>query len=256
MSGVLDANRQSWNPSGYNHNAGFVAEYGADLLGEWFEPAPGMDVLDLGCGEGVLTAKIAAAGANVIGIDSSAEQVEAARARGLDARVVDGMALAFEGRFDAVFTNAAIHWMPDQAAVVAGVHSALRPGGLFVGEFGGFGNVAAITSAMCAFAEARGADTSLAHANTFPTVERWSELLEAGGFELERVVTFYRPTPLPTDIRGWLETFRGPFFRQFGDEREAAYAAIIRALEPALRDEKGRWFADYVRLRFRAVRAG
>lgn len=256
LTRVSDANRQSWDPSGYNRNAGFVADYGADLLDEWFEPKPGMDVLDLGCGEGVLTATIADKGANVIGLDFSHEQVEAARARGLDARVGDGMALDFDAAFDAVFTNAAIHWMPDQAAVVAGVHRALRPGGLFVGEFGGFGNVAAITSAMCGVCEGMGGDPAPARANTFPTVEHWSRLLERGGFAIERIVTFYRPTPLPTDIRGWLETFRGPFFQQFGTREGEAYDAVIRALEPTLRDEKGRWFADYVRLRFRAVRDG
>ena len=249
-----DTGGQVWNAKGYETNARFVADYGGDLLSaEWFEPRAGQRVLDLGCGDGHLTERIAAAGAEVVGVDASGPFVEAARARGLDARLGDGMALDFEGEFDAVFTNAAIHWMPDQAAVVAGVHRALRPGGLFVGEFGGFGNVAAITSAMCAVAHAMGEDAGRAHENTYPTVRHWTRLLEEGGFDAEKVVTFYRQTPLPTGIRGWLTTFREPFFRQFGDS-EVARDAVVRALEPSLLDEEGVWHADYVRLRFRARR--
>ena len=245
---------QVWSAAGYETNARFVADYGADLLSpEWFEPRPGQQVLDLGCGDGALTEKIAAAGAKVVGVDASEAFVEAARSRGLDARLGDGMALAFEGEFDVVFTNAAIHWMPDQAAVVAGVRRALRPGGTFVGEFGGFGNVAAITTALCAVAEALSGDAALAHENTYPTVRHWTQLLEEGGFEPQRVRTFYRQTPLPTGIRGWLHTFREPFFQQFA-EPDAAREMAVRALEPSLLDDQGTWHADYVRLRFRAVR--
>lgn len=245
---------QVWSARGYESNARFVADYGADLLSApWFEPQTGQRVLDLGCGDGALTAKIAAAGADVLGFDASADLLDAARERGLSVRQGDGMSLPFEAEFDAVFTNAAIHWMPDQAAVVAGVHRALRPGGTFVGEFGGFGNVAAITTALCAVAKALGGDAGLAHENTYPTVRHWTHLLEAGGFEPESVVTFYRQTPLPTGIRGWLQTFREPFFRQF-DEPEAARDMAVAALEPSLLDERGTWHADYVRLRFKAVR--
>ena len=243
---------QTWRPDGYQRHAGFVAQYGADLLGEWFDPRPGERVLDLGCGDGPLTRRIADTGAEVIGIDSSPEQIEAARALGLDARVMNAMALEFRQEFDAVFTNAALHWMPDREAVARGVHRALKPGGLFVGEFGGFGNVAAIVTAMQAVGRLMGGDPALGRPGTYPTLSAWKSLLERTGFAVERIETFHRPTPLPTDIRGWLETMRGPFFRQFGDRAEEAYAHVIAALEPTLRDDTGRWYADYVRLRFRA----
>lgn len=247
---------QSWQPEAYQRNAGFVAAYGADLLGEWFEPGPGMRVLDLGCGDGPLTRRIAETGAEVVGIDSSAQQIEAARALGLEAYVMDGermdTARLGEASFDACFTNAALHWMRDRDAVAAGVATVLKPGGVFVGEFGGFGNVAAIVTAMQAVGASMGGDPALGRPGTYPTVKAFTACLERAGFAVERMLTFYRPTPLPTDIRGWLETMRAPFFDQFGNRRENAYAAVIAALEPTLRDDEGRWFADYVRLRFRA----
>ena len=249
-----DGNDKAWDPQGYQHHAGFVAAYGSDLIGEWIDPK-GRRILDLGCGDGSLTLELKQAGADVVGIDASADQVEAARARGLDARVMSGMALDFDAEFDAVFTNAAIHWMPDQAAVCRGVARALKPNGLFVGEFGGFGNVAAITTALCAVGEAMDGDVALAHANTYPTVRHWTGLMESAGLGADRVTTFYRPTPLPTDIRGWLTTFREPFFAQFGTRRDEAYDRVVRALSPSLQDEDGNWFADYVRLRFRATKA-
>ena len=246
---------QVWSPERYSKDTGFVAEYGADLLGEWFEPRPGMRVLDLGCGDGPLTKRIADAGAQVVGLDSSSEQIEAARALGLEAHVMDAHALdaSVIGRdFDACFTNAALHWMDDRETVARQVAGILRPGGTFVGEFGGFGNVAAIVTALHAVGRRMGGDPALSQPGTYPTLDAYRALLERAGFAVERIVTFYRPTPLPTGMRGWLETLRAPFFEQFGERREEAYEAVLAALAPTLRDEDGNWFADYVRLRFRA----
>lgn len=246
---------QIWRPERYSRDTGFVAEYGADLLGDWFEPGPDMRVLDIGCGDGPLTKRIADAGASVVGIDSSPEQIAAARALGLDAHVMDAHHLdeAIIGAgFDVCFTNAALHWMHDREAVAREVHRVLKPDALFVGEFGGFGNVAAIVTALHAVGRAMGGDPALAQPGTYPTLGAFSKLLEHNGFTVERTVTFHRPTPLPTGMRGWLETLRAGFFEQFEDRREEAYDAVLAALEPTLRDDHGNWFADYVRLRFRA----
>ena len=246
---------QVWSPDRYSHDTGFVAEYGADLLGEWFEPAPGMRVLDLGCGDGPLTKRIADAGAAVVGIDSSPDQIAAARALGLDAHVMDAHALDTDvigDGFEACFTNAALHWMHDRDTVAREVARVLQPDGLFVGEFGGFGNVAAIVTALHAVSRAMDGDPALAQPGTYPTLPAFSALLERQGFAVERIVTFHRPTPLPTGMRGWLETLRAGFFDQFGDRREEAYEAVLASLEPTLCDGEGQWFADYVRLRFRA----
>src|SRR5688500_15143750 len=147
MSTIKEA--QSWSAEGYARNARFVADLGQPVL-ELLAPQPGERILDLGCGDGALTTKLVAAGATVVGGDASAELVAAAQALGLDARIADGQALAFEAEFDAVFSNAALHWMKQPDAVIAGVRRALKPGGRFVGEFGGHGNVAAIVTALVA----------------------------------------------------------------------------------------------------------
>lgn len=243
---------QTWAAETYDRNARFVSDLGGAVV-EWLAPRAGERILDLGCGDGALTEKLVAAGAEVVGVDTSPELLEAARGRGLDARQMDGETLAFSAEFDAVFSNAALHWMTDPAAVIAGVARALKPGGRFVGEFGGHGNVAAIVTAMRAVGHAHGGDMALAGPWFFPTPDEYSALLEQGGFTVEAIGLFPRPTPLPTGMAGWLMTFRKPFFDQFSESERAAVAAEVEALlRPSLRDSKGNWTADYVRLRFAA----
>ena len=144
------ADSQSWDPEGYARNARFVADLGAPVV-ELLAPQAGERVLDLGCGDGALTAKLAAMGCDVIGVDASAPQIEAARKLNVDARVMDGELLDFDGEFDAVFSNAALHWMRNQPdKVIAGVHRALKPAGRFVAELGGHGCVNKIKTALVA----------------------------------------------------------------------------------------------------------
>ncbi len=195
------------------------------------------------------------------GVDSSAEMVAAARALGLDARVMDGMALrfaaGFEGRFDAVFSNAALHWMDDLAAVIEGVARALKPGGRFVGEMGGEGNVATVADALGEALARRGLDPDRANPWTFPSPDGFARLLEAGGLEVAGVQLVPRPTVLPGDIEGWLETFAGSFLARVPPADRAAFVAEVReALRPRLRTAAGEWVADYVRLRFAARKPG
>jgi SAM-dependent methyltransferase len=148
---------QTWNPAEYEKNARFVSSLGRGVL-EFLSPKGGERILDIGCGDGALTAEITAVGAEVVGIDSSEPMVDAARNRGLDARIGDAQALAFESEFDAVFSNAALHWMPNLDAVLAGVYRALKAGGRFVAEFGGQGNIAAIRVAQLAVCQKYGGD--------------------------------------------------------------------------------------------------
>jgi SAM-dependent methyltransferase len=236
---------QSWDPSRYVSNAGFVPAYGAPLLDE-LAPGPGMRVLDVGCGDGVLSAEIAARGATVVGIDASAAMVEAARRRGVDARVIPAEQLSFESEFDAAFSNAALHWVRDQDAALAGIRRALKLGARFVAEMGGHGNVAAIMVALRAVLERRG--RRLASPFHFPTAEEYGACLARHGFEVREIGLYPRPTPLPTGIRGWLETFAGGMLD--AAIRDDAIAEVEALLEPSLRDNSGRWTADYVRLRF------
>jgi len=249
---ALPAASQRWDPARYATNADFVPALGQDVA-TLLAPRAGERILDLGCGDGVLTAKLAASGATVIGVDASPELVAAARERGVDAEVVDGHALAFDGEFDAVFSNAALHWMRRPAEVVAGVRRALRPGGRFVAEMGGHGNVAAITTALRAALRLHGhADPAFAW--YFPSAGQQARLLEDHGFRVDSIALLPRPTPLPTGMAGWLRTFSDPWLAEVAaDHRDAVIDTAIELLAPALRDAAGAWSGDYVRLRFHAT---
>jgi SAM-dependent methyltransferase len=247
---------QHWDPARYRREAGFVAELGRPLF-QLLQPAPGEKILDLGCGDGRLTAELAATGAEVIGCDLALEQVAAAR--GLELRVVaaTGTRLPFAaGSFDAVLSNAALHWMRDSPAVLAETARVLRPGGRFVGELGGAGNVASIVGVIAAAMAERGLDLAAAFPWTFPTPAGWRRLLQDAGFEVEELQHFARPTPLPADIVGWLHTFAESFLNAVPERERAAFLDEVAAgLEPALRRSDGGWVADYVRLRFAARRS-
>ncbi len=243
---------QTWDPDRYAKHARFVADLGAAVF-ELLAPKPGESILDLGCGDGALTAKLAAAGAKVVGVDSSLPQIERARKIGLSCRVMSGEKLTFEAKFDAVFSNAALHWMKDADAVIAGVWRALLPGGRFVAEFGGYGCVEKIKSALVAALDRRGLDGWAAVPWYFPSVEEYRPKLEARGFRVESIALIDRPTPLPGDVTGWLETFAESFTAKVAAaERPAYIEEVRRALEPQLRGADGVWVADYVRLRFAA----
>jgi trans-aconitate methyltransferase len=166
---------------------------------------------------------------------------------------MNGAELSFDGEYDAVFSNAALHWMTRPAEVVAGVWRALRPGGRFVGEFGGSGNIATIVQALEAQLRARGVRPPQPW--FFPTPHQYAELLAARGFRVSHMELFPRPTPLPGTLLDWLRTFGGPFSGIVPrEERENFAAAIVDACAPRLRDSNGTWHVDYVRLRFSAQR--
>lgn len=246
---------QQWDADTYGRHAGFVPALGRPVLA-LLAPQAGERILDLGCGDGTLSLEIAAAGARVVGVDSAPAMVERARRRGIDAHLADGEHLAFDAEFDAVFSNAALHWMRDADGVLAGVARALKPGGRFVGEFGGHGNVAATKVALSAVLQRRGIDPRAHLVWYFPTAEAYRRRLEAHGFAVDTIALIPRPTALPTDMAGWFDTFAGPMLSALPTgERAAARDEAVALLEPVLRDDEGRWTADYVRLRFAARRS-
>jgi trans-aconitate methyltransferase len=247
---------QDWKADRYAQHAHFVPTLGAPVL-ELLNPQAGERILDLACGDGVLTEKIAAAGAVVVGVDAAADMIAAAKRRGLDARVMEGGKLEFSAEFDAVFSNAALHWMKhDPDAVVAGVYRALKPGGRFAAEMGGHGCVAAITVAMIAVLERYGIkDGATTIPWYFPTVDDYRARLERAGFKVEYIELIPRPTPLPTNMGGWIELFAQPFLNRLpADQRLGAVDEVVEMLRPVLCDEQGRWTGDYIRLRFLARR--
>jgi len=243
---------QTWSPTDYRQNASFVPELGAPLISR-LAPKPGERILDLGCGDGVLTAQIAESGATVVGVDGSPAMVASARERGLDAHVIDAAALPFTAEFDAVFSNAVLHWIHDADAVLAGVSRALKPGGRFIAEFGGHANVAAVSVAVRAVLQARGIPYEWPW--YFPTTSAYAARLRGAGLVPKDLALIPRPTPLPTDMTGWLQTFGASLFAQVPDDvRASATAEIVALLRPALCDERGVWILDYVRLRVVAVK--
>ncbi|WP_447980132.1 class I SAM-dependent methyltransferase [Candidatus Nitrospira bockiana] len=248
----LSPGTQTWTAASYHAHARFVSDLGSPLL-DLLNIRPGERVLDLGCGDGALTEKLVAAGAHVVGIDTASDLLTAAAARGLDVRLMSGEQLAFVQEFDAVFSNAALHWMQNVDAVLDGVRRALKSGGRFVGEFGGHGNVASVVVALRAVLSRRGLDPARAKPWYFPTRDEYFQKLEAAGFSVEHLELFPRPTPLPTDLHGWLEVFAPSVLGQLvPHDQLAAREEVVDLLKPALCDSQGRWTIDYVRLRFSA----
>jgi trans-aconitate methyltransferase len=244
--------QHTWDASLYAGHGRFVALHAEELV-EVLDPQPGERILDLGCGDGFLTRRIAESGATVVGVDSSPHMVAAAKEHGADARCVNAESLPFEREFDAVFSNAALHWMSDLDAVLRGVRRALKPGGRFVAECGGHGNIAAIRVALLAVLTAHGIPAERIEHNRFFTAAEYRARLESQGYQVEQISLTPRPTPLASGMAAWLQTFRRSVLELLPQERRAgAIEEIITLLKPALCDREGHWMADYVRLRFQA----
>jgi trans-aconitate methyltransferase len=244
--------RQTWNSAGYAKNARFVTDLGMPVL-ELLAPRPGEHILDVGCGDGVLTKKISDFGCKVVGIDSSADLVASATKLGLDVVEKNASDMDFGPRFDAVFSNAALHWMKDADVVIGRVARALRPQGRFVAEMGGHNCVKTLQCALIEELDRRGHDGQAANPWYFPTVEDYGARLVAAGFDVRYIALIPRPTPLPGDVMGWLTTFCGCFAAVLPHvEREEYLECVRQRIRPHLCDAKGNWTADYVRLRFEA----
>jgi SAM-dependent methyltransferase len=252
VSGDRYMTTQIWNSERYDQNARFVTDLGMPVL-ELLNPQPGEHILDVGCGDGVLTKKIADLGCKVVGLDSSADFAASARKLGLQIVEKSAFDMDFSHDFDAVFSNAALHWMKDPDVVIAGVARALRPRGRFVAEMGGHNCVKTIQSALIEELERRGYDGQAANPWYFPAVEDYGARLIAAGFDVRYIALIPRPTPLPGDVMGFLTTFAGCFTAVLPPaEREAYLEDVRERVKPHLCDAQGNWTADYVRLRFEA----
>jgi len=246
---------QTWDPETYARHARFVSDLGAPVV-ELLAPKAGERILDLGCGDGVLTRKLADLGCTVVAVDASPAQVEAARALGLDARVMNGEDLPFDHEFDAVFSNAVLHWIKRADPMIASVHRALKAGGRFVAECGGYGCVDTIRTALVQALDRRGIEGEARVPWYFPTPGDYATRLERARFRVDSIALIPRPTPLPGDVIGWLETFAQSFLDGLTGDARAEYLQEVRTtLEPQLRQHDGTWIADYVRLRFAATKA-
>jgi SAM-dependent methyltransferase len=246
---------QTWDPETYAKNARFVSDLGSPVV-ELLSPRPGERVLDLGCGDGVLTKKLTEFGCEVVAVDSSALQVEAARRFGLEVYVMSAEELPYREEFDAVFSNAVLHWIKRADVMIEGVYRSLRPGGRFVAECGGHGCVNKIRTALVQALNRRGIDGESRVPWYFPTPGDYASRLERAGLRVNSIALIPRPTPLPGDIIGFLETFGQSFLAGLSGQARDEYLHEVRLLlEPQLVNSEGIWVADYVRLRFSATKA-
>jgi trans-aconitate methyltransferase len=248
-----------WDPALYDGAHSFVWKAGADVIA-LLAPKPGERILDLGCGTGHLTQRIAESGASVVGIDRSPDMIAEARRAYPALRFEEGDAadLRVAEPYDAVFSNAALHWMIRPVPVAAAVYAALKPGGRFVFELGGRGNMSAVHGALSDAIRGTGrepiAESSLLY---FPSLGEYATLLEMQGFRVTYAVHFDRPTRLeggPHGLRQWIAMFADRFLAVVPEgEREAVLRVVEDALRPKLHRD-GAWHADYVRLRAAATR--
>ena len=238
------ASTSQWDAADYARVGGFVPALGQaafDLL----DPQPGENILDVGCGDGTLTQKIREVGAGVVGIDNSLSMVAAAKARGLDARIMDAADLRFSEAFDAAFSNATLHWVLDKERAARAIWFALKPGGRFAGEMGGEGNLARLREALDDVLVARGFGPPTYAANWYPGVEEFVAIYEQAGFKDIDARLIERPTPLDHGVAAWVTTFRAGWLNRAGvpeDERQSIAEAVAERV--------GSNMADYVRLRF------
>lgn len=286
LADVNDAGlRPSWDAGRYDNGFGFVSRYGEALL-ELLAAQPGERVLDLGCGTGHHAAALARAGCEVIGVDADAGMLE--RAAALHADVLTeragaatpapgrlglvhavGAALTPEllgGPVSAVLSNAALHWMTDQAPVLAAVRSVLPPGGRFVAEMGGQDNIAAGMTALTIGVSSttgvprREVERLLNARSYFPSTGQQASLLERCRFAVEMITWFPRLTELSDGqtLSQWCQVFRPDVLALAGPPGSSAYRATCAAVDAAA-DEGGLrqtgpqgdvWVVDYVRLRF------
>jgi trans-aconitate 2-methyltransferase len=244
----------AWDAARYQGQHSFVWRYGASLL-ELLSPQPGERILDIGCGTGQLTAEIARSGAHVIGLDNSADMLREARKNYPDLAFVLGNASAFSfpEPFDAVFSNAALHWVKDADGAASSIARALRPGSRFVAEFGGKGNITSVQEALRAVL---GPSADVQSPWYYPTIGEYSTVLEHHGLEVRNASLFDRPTPLEGEngMDHWLRMFMPTYLRQFSADRaDEVVRQLVEHLAPALYGD-GLWTVDYRRLRVVAVR--
>ncbi len=248
--------KQNWDAELYEARHSFVWQFGESLV-ELLAPVPGERILDLGCGTGQLTAKIAEHGASVLGLDASPDMIGQARQNFPNLHFVleSATAMQFEDEFDAIFSNAALHWILDASAAANRMCRALRKGGRLVAEFGGKGNVRTIERVV-EMVRARYVASAPPARRFYPAIGEYSGLLEAQGFEVRFAHLFDRPTPLEGEagMANWIEQFSGFQFDSLSAQaRKKAVDETVEEVRPALYRE-GKWYADYRRLRIIAVK--
>lgn len=248
----------SWNASLYDTKHSFVSQFGGDLV-QWLAPQSGEKILDLGCGTGDLANQLNQLGVDIIGIDKSDNMIQQAQKKypGLTFKVQDAVNMGYTNEFDAVFSNATLHWIKTPKQALQSIYNALKPGGRFVAEFGGKGNVQKITAAIInQLGEHGTAYKSEQFPWYYPSIAEYTSIMEQVGFRVTHAQHFDRPTPLSGEqgLRNWIEMFATSMFEGVTSETKEL---IITRVEENLREvlfRKGEWIADYKRIRVLGIK--
>ena len=245
--------KNSWNANRYNRHASFVSELALPVV-ELLNPKVDEKILDLGCGEGTLALEIEKYGAEVTCVDLSEDMIEKAQAKGLNAKVMSATAMPFKEEFDAVFSNATLHWVKESALAVENIYRALKQGGRFVAEFGGEGNIYHIENAMREVFSRHSEYGSFDDVWFFPSTKEYQAILEKQGFEVTYIECIPRPTPID-DIAHWLAVFSNGMTEHLNsDEQENFRDEVREILKSKIYTAEEGWVADYVRIRVEAFK--
>ena len=240
-----------WNAKEYNKNADFVSKMALPVV-ELLAPKKDEKILDLGCGDGTLSLEIQKYGAEVIGVDLSADMVEKSQLKGVEASLMSATELTFSDAFDAVFSNAVLHWVDDASLAIANVNQALKINGRFVGEFGGYGNIESLQEAIQTVFERHREYGEFQNPWYLPKKEEYAKLLQEGGFCVQYIEIIKRPTPIG-DIKEWLDIFANGIMQNVPTSKKESFKKEVESiLKPKLFTPQDGWVLDYVRLRFKA----
>ena len=242
-----------WNAEKYNKHADFVSNMAMPVV-DLLDPKSNEKILDLGCGSGTLAQEIQKYNCEVIGVDLSADMVKKTKAKGIEAYVMGATELVFEDKFDAVFSNAVLHWVKDAPSAIAQVCKALKREGRFVAEFGGYENIKSLTDSMQIVFDKYPEYGGFENPWYFPQEAEYKRVLEESGFRVEYIETLTRPTPID-DITNWLSVFANGIMSKIPQDKKESFKSEVRELlKPKLYTQKDGWVVDYVRLRFKAVK--
>lgn len=250
--------KNDWNTELYDKKHSYVFKFGEDVV-NLLNARPGETILDLGCGTGYLTNLIAESGADVLGIDSSIEMIKQARLKypAIKFDVMDATNFTFEKKFDAVFSNAVLHWIPEKEKVVECIFNCLKQGGRFVAEFGGKDNVKCISASIRKILEANGYSKNIKYMDWyFPSIGEYTSILEKHGFRITYAVHFDRDTFMDkgVDVINWIEMFAKRIFEGINNDEKNKLSELVKEDLSSTNKKNGKWFIDYKRLRIAAVK--